>query len=188
MDTINSFGGKDAIAEVDVRRVDASLKQLLLNMWRVSVKRTEIFKNVYCCWNENRCLLQNLKTLEGVLQIWLQSGITAKTEHKNHNTRRRCTGTKSPLPATNTQYSTGHRKHVEILRTKHLYIVSGGSHGSTHLVCQQKSNVSAAAMSLNVIKAGASAKNWNANIQWVASISQTLEKHFWLHFISHIQC
>lgn len=32
MDTINSFGGKDAIAEVDVRRVDASLKQLLLNM------------------------------------------------------------------------------------------------------------------------------------------------------------
>lgn len=35
MDTINSFGGKDAIAEVDVRHMDASLKQLLLNMWLV---------------------------------------------------------------------------------------------------------------------------------------------------------
>lgn len=35
MDTINSFGGKDAIAEVDVRHMGASLKQLLLNMWLV---------------------------------------------------------------------------------------------------------------------------------------------------------
>lgn len=151
---------------------------------RVSIKRREIFKNAYCCWNENHCLLQNLKTLEGVLQIWLQSGITAKTEHKNHNTRRKFTGTKSPLLAMDTQYSTGHRKHVEILRTKHLYIVSGGSHGSTHLVCQRKSNISAAAMSLNVIKASASAKNLNVNIQWAVSISQTLEKQFLaaLHF------
>lgn len=49
-------------------------------------------------------------TLEGMLQIWLQSGITAKTEHKNHNRRRKFTGTKSPLLAMNTQYSTGHRK------------------------------------------------------------------------------
>lgn len=91
-------------------------------------------------------------TLEGVLQKWLQSGITAKTEHKNHNTRK-FPGTKSPLLAMNTQYSTGQWKHVEILRTKHLYIVSGGSHGSTHLVCQQKSNLPALAMLLALVQA-----------------------------------
>lgn len=149
MDTINSFRGKDAIAEVDARHMDAILKQPLLNIWLVFKCKfffvclftgedptsftQQIFKNAYCCWNANRCLLQNLTTLERVLQIWLHSGITAKTEHKNHNTSRKFSGIKRPLLAMNTQYSTGHRKHVEILRTKQHYIVSGGSHGSTHL-------------------------------------------------------
>ena len=59
---------------------DENSPSFMQNRW----SRIQKCKNAYFCWGANRCLLQNLTTLEEALQTLLQSEITAKTE-RNYN-------------------------------------------------------------------------------------------------------
>lgn len=96
-----------------------------------------------------------------MLQIWLQSGITTNTERKDNREQHKEEVYVHRGPPSGDEYAVqyltlGTWRNTVDQTVCHIaqYKYDGGSHGSNHLLYQQKGNFSSAAMVINGVLAG----------------------------------